>query len=313
MNDVDLKLMKESIAWAERCKPISDRYPKVGAIISVGDVIVGRGHRGCGSPDDDEHAEKNALVTVHDDSQLSKATVYTTLEPCTPEVRSDPLNCCSELIYQAGVKRVFIGILDPNQAVTGKGLWQLQSRGIDVELFPPDLAKTIRSLNSGFIKEQQTLGIQITNTANHQLLKTYDNDGVYTLEGTYLNPPGEDVFALTNIGAKWWPQPYPLTARGDGTWFVKLHFGSYEDHMIWIVRASELGMALMRYYRNITAKSNFFKSARKKYAGDHKLNLAELNGLSTSLYPAIEMTRLPKGLQILAQVSVKIAQPPKTA
>jgi hypothetical protein len=50
----------------------------------------------------------------------------------------------------------------PTQGVRGKGLWELQSRGIDVELFPPELAKRIRALNHKFIRIQQTLGIQIT-------------------------------------------------------------------------------------------------------------------------------------------------------
>ena len=140
MTDTDKQLMIETISLAEQCQPIADRIPKVGAVIAVGDTIIGRGHRGTGNAVDDDHAEKVALKGVVDRRQLPRATVYTTLEPCTPEVRSDPLNCCTELIRQAEVKRVFIGILDPNQGVRGKGLWELQSRRIEVELFPPDLA-----------------------------------------------------------------------------------------------------------------------------------------------------------------------------
>src|SRR5262249_49397627 len=137
-----------------------------GAIIAIGDTVIGQGHRGTGNPGDDEHAEWRAIHGVQDRSQLPKATVYTTLEPCTPEVRSDPLKCCTELIRQGGVKKVFIGILDPNQGVRGKGLWELQDRGIDVELFPPDMAKRIRALNDKFIRAQRTLGIRILEPAN---------------------------------------------------------------------------------------------------------------------------------------------------
>ena len=65
------------------------------------------------------------------------------------------------IIYVAS-KRVFIGILDPNQGVTGKGLWALQESGIDVELFPPELAREIKTLNEKFILSQKRPGIKIT-------------------------------------------------------------------------------------------------------------------------------------------------------
>src|SRR5436190_991141 len=151
MTDNDKELMGRAISLAEQCKPVADRIPKVGAVIAVGSTVIGKGHRGTGAPGDDDHAEKVALESVGDRGELPKATVYTTLEPCTPEVRSDPLNCCTELIRRAEVKRVFIGILDPNQGVRGKGLWELQSQKIEVELFPPDLATQIRVLNDKFI------------------------------------------------------------------------------------------------------------------------------------------------------------------
>ena len=147
-----LENMKKAIALAERCKPIADRIPKVGALIAIDETVIGQGSRGTGNPGDDDHAEYNALSSVPDRSQLPRSTVYTTLEPCTPGVRSDPLTCCTELITQAEVKKVFIGMLDPNQGVRGKGLWELQSHRIEVELFPPDLAQEIRVMNERFIR-----------------------------------------------------------------------------------------------------------------------------------------------------------------
>jgi|ERR1022692_1430897 pyrimidine deaminase RibD-like protein len=113
--------------------------------------------RGTGREDDDEHAEWDALEKVRDKSALAGATLYTTLEPCTPPVRSKPLECCTELVLQHQIKRVFVGMLDPNQGVTGKGLLRLQEAGVEVALFPHDLSAAIRAENAAFIRSQQTL------------------------------------------------------------------------------------------------------------------------------------------------------------
>jgi pyrimidine deaminase RibD-like protein len=311
MRDSDEKLMSEAIALAERCKPIADRIPRVGAVIAVDDTVIGQGYRGTGELHDDDHAEKIALKGVVDRKQLPKATVYTTLEPCTPEVRADPSNCCTELIRKAEVKRVFIGILDPNQGVRGKGLWELQSRGIEVELFPPALAKRIRVLNDKFINAQQSLGIRITSLRAGQTIRTYDKGGVYELKGTFLNPPGDDVFAVTNIGGKWWPQPYSLHVTGDESWSVKVHFGSYEHHTLYIVRVNELGVGLIRYYRKVVAANRERSDRMIQYVRNN--GLKDEDGIRRMLggdYPPIEMARLPKGIEVLDQVDVVVERPP---
>jgi len=308
----DEELMKEAISLAEHCKPIADRIPKVGAVIAVDGIIVGKGQRGTGESRDDDHAEKVALKGVVDRKQLPRATVYTTLEPCTPEVRSEPLDCCTELIRQAEVKRVFIGILDPNQGVRGKGLWELQSRGIEVQLFPPELAKKIRVLNDKFIRVQQTLGIRITNVQPGQTIRTCDKGGVFEFEGTFLNPPGDDVFALTNIGGQWWPQPYPLRLTANDTWSVKVHFGGSGPHTVCIVRANELGAGLIRYYRKIGALNRKARDLVKEVIRGSGLEDEEafLRSLG-SVYPGIEMGKLPKGIELLDQVNILVENPPK--
>jgi len=112
MADVHETLMNKAIALAEKCEPVADRIPKVGAVIAIGDVVIGHGHRGTGTKGDDDHAEMVAISKVFDKSQLHAATLYTTLEPCTKEVRSDPTKCCTELIKQYGIRQVF-GIGSP--------------------------------------------------------------------------------------------------------------------------------------------------------------------------------------------------------
>lgn len=87
--------------------------PLVGAVIVSGDRVVGQGwHRKAGT----SHAEVHALNQA---GELARgADVYVTLEPCSHKGRTGP--CCEALIA-AGVKRVFIAMLDPNPLVAGNG------------------------------------------------------------------------------------------------------------------------------------------------------------------------------------------------
>jgi pyrimidine deaminase RibD-like protein len=55
-------------------------------------------------------------------------------------------------LVRAKVKKVYVGILDPNQGVCGKGVLELQDHNIEVELFPPVLAQQIRIQNDPFIQ-----------------------------------------------------------------------------------------------------------------------------------------------------------------
>jgi pyrimidine deaminase RibD-like protein len=307
MTSEDLVHMNTAISLAENCTPRAEKIPKVGAVIAIGKTVIGRGQRG-----HDDHAEKAALGKVDDLKQLPEATVYTTLEPCTKEVRSDPLKCCTELILQGGIKRVFIGILDPNQGVRGKGLWELQSRGIEVELFPPDLANRIRAMNHAFIRVQQTLGIEFTNIEPGQKLKTHNNDGVHEFQGTFLNPPGEDVFAFTGIGGKWWPQPHSLRVTGHETWAVKVHFGGYGLCTVCIVKTSDLGANLVNYYRKVCELNIERERHAREYFLQIKSDGSEILKMLKHKYPGIDMGSLPKGIEVQAMVEVEIEPPPAT-
>ena len=49
MEEHVLENTKKAIALAERCKPIADRIPKVGAIL-IDETVIGQGSRGNGNP-----------------------------------------------------------------------------------------------------------------------------------------------------------------------------------------------------------------------------------------------------------------------
>ncbi|MGA8230464.1 MAG: hypothetical protein WB795_03200, partial [Candidatus Acidiferrales bacterium] len=207
---------------------------------------------------------------------------------------------------------IFIGILDPNQGVRGKGLWELQSRGIDVELFPPELAKRIRSLNSKFIRIQQALGIKIANLESGQIIRTYDKGGVFEIQGTFLNPPGGDVFALIGIGGEWWPQPHPLRVTSDGHWTVKVHFSTYGSHSVCIVKTSDLGTNLITYYRKIASMNTERERVAKEHFRATKSDGTPILSVLAHKYPGIEMGALPKGIEVQDMVEIVVESPPVT-
>ena len=80
------------------------------------------------------HAEINALEDLNKNNNISEAefrklTLYCTLEPCCHHGKTGP---CTDAIIKSGIKKVVIGIKDPNPKVSGSGIKQLENSGIEV-------------------------------------------------------------------------------------------------------------------------------------------------------------------------------------
>ncbi len=101
--------------------------PMVGAVITHGGHIIGEGFT---SPYGGPHAEVRAIGAVADRSLLREATLYVTLEPCCHFGKTPP---CTDLILEAGIPEVVIGIPDPHEKVGGKGIEKLRNHGCQVE------------------------------------------------------------------------------------------------------------------------------------------------------------------------------------
>jgi diaminohydroxyphosphoribosylaminopyrimidine deaminase/5-amino-6-(5-phosphoribosylamino)uracil reductase len=100
--------------------------PPVGAVVVRGGQVVGRGyHHRAGMP----HAEVEALRDAGERARGS--TLYVTLEPCNHHGRTPP---CTEAVAAAGIRRVVVGVRDPNPAVAGNGIGRLRRSGLEVEL-----------------------------------------------------------------------------------------------------------------------------------------------------------------------------------
>jgi pyrimidine deaminase RibD-like protein len=143
--------MEMAIEEARKSVAEDDRtHPKVGAVVVKDGAVLAtafRGELGKG-----EHAEYTAMEKKLPDATLAGATVYATLEPCT--IRNHPKTPCAQRLIDRKVKRVVIGMLDPNPRICGKGERLLRDHGIEVERFPHELVMQLEEMNRAFVKAQ---------------------------------------------------------------------------------------------------------------------------------------------------------------
>jgi diaminohydroxyphosphoribosylaminopyrimidine deaminase/5-amino-6-(5-phosphoribosylamino)uracil reductase len=122
----DIVFLQEALALARIHRGFCAPNPAVGAVIVKDNTIIATGyHRGPGS----FHAEADALQKLAQ-GMARGATVYVTLEPCCHFGRTPP---CTDVLIQAGVKRVVYGFRDSNPIVAGYGHAALIAAGVDAE------------------------------------------------------------------------------------------------------------------------------------------------------------------------------------
>lgn len=137
--------------------------PLVGAVVLAGDTVVGEGfHAEFGGP----HAEVVALAAAGE--RARGATLVTTLEPCNHLGKQPP---CSELILKAGVRRVVVGMPDPNPLARG-GMEQLRNAGVETEIGP--FRGEVERLNAIFLhglsgSERPFVAVKLATSLDHRI------------------------------------------------------------------------------------------------------------------------------------------------
>jgi diaminohydroxyphosphoribosylaminopyrimidine deaminase / 5-amino-6-(5-phosphoribosylamino)uracil reductase len=117
--------LERALDLAARSRGVAHPNPTVGAVVVLGEEIVGEGVTEAGGG---RHAEVVALAAA---GELARgATLYVTMEPCTHHGRTPP---CADAVLAAGISRVVAGCLDPTEEA-GEGLERLREAGVDAVL-----------------------------------------------------------------------------------------------------------------------------------------------------------------------------------
>ena len=143
MGEKDIKFMKEALSQARKGLGRTSPNPAVGAVIVRDGLVIAKGYHHKASL---AHAEVEALNKL-DGKASPEDTLYVTLEPCNHHGRTPP---CTEAILKSGLKRVVVGMKDPNPHVSGGGCEFLRANGVSVII--GILEAECERLNEIFIK-----------------------------------------------------------------------------------------------------------------------------------------------------------------
>ena len=139
--------MRRAIDLAKLGNGLTSPNPLVGAVLlnADGDLVSEGFHHRSGMP----HAEAMAFDNLS--QSVTGGSIYINLEPCCHQGKTPP---CTERIISSGLKKVFIGMEDPDIRVSGQGIKALKNAGLDVNIGLCE--EEALELNKFFIHRNQT-------------------------------------------------------------------------------------------------------------------------------------------------------------
>ena len=124
--DVHEDFMSRALELARKGRGKVSPNPMVGCVLVKDGEIIGEGyHEEFGG----DHAEVSAFNNARKDPLDS--TVYISLEPCCITGKTKP---CTDTLIHNSISEVYIGMLDPNPEINGKGVEALEEAGITVHV-----------------------------------------------------------------------------------------------------------------------------------------------------------------------------------
>lgn len=161
MTEEDYGFCRLAVDKAKACPVVAtlpNPIPRVAVVVAAGAELLGWAAKGVGGQSrvgnrlvdfpstTSGHAEQ-MLLDQFGQADLSGATAYVTLEPCTKR-RTGP--SCAERLISAGVRRVFIANCDPNPDVGGLAWRLFHAAGVTILDFPGELRNEARRDNDPF-------------------------------------------------------------------------------------------------------------------------------------------------------------------
>jgi diaminohydroxyphosphoribosylaminopyrimidine deaminase/5-amino-6-(5-phosphoribosylamino)uracil reductase len=142
-HEKDEAFMQRALALARETVALASPNPQVGCVLVKGSEIIGEGAHLYANRD---HAEIAALKQARERGHdVTGATAYVTLEPCSHHGRTGP---CADALVAARISRCIVATQDPNPQVSGQGIAKLRATGIEVTV--GILQQPARDLNDAF-------------------------------------------------------------------------------------------------------------------------------------------------------------------
>ena len=142
----DGEAMRQAVELAASVRSRTAPNPWVGCVIESPE---GERFAGATEPPGGPHAEAVALAAAGE--RARGATLWCTLEPCSHHGRTPP---CADAIIAAGIRRVVVGVTDPDPQVSGAGIARLRDAGIEVAVGAQETA--IRAQLAPYLKHRTT-------------------------------------------------------------------------------------------------------------------------------------------------------------
>ena len=164
----DQRFMRAALAEAAKGKGWTSPNPAVGAVLVLEGKVISAGyHRRAGVDEID-------CITALGSPIPNRASMYVTLEPCSTSGRT---GACTDAIIASGIKRVVVGVIDPNPQHAGRGIALLEKAGITVTAGV--LSEECSAMNKAFNKWIQTGRPYVIAKCG------------MSLDGRLTSPPGE--------------------------------------------------------------------------------------------------------------------------